>query len=320
MDAYLYATVVRKARFIAQILDNECPSRVSEDLDEKVLTFAEIQAIAAGDDDVKEHIQTTTALSELKMLKREYEYEIAKFKREAEALPKMIENRKEILEKVKVDKEPAAKIGDIVISSPDGRLIHEKINEYLHHKINQAFKQEDNVVEVGTIGGFNVSVIAERKVTEGTTTYHYREPQARFIIKGENEYFCEASASETANNVTRLSNFFERTILSCAGSLVEEIEKMSVNLKQAQEQMNAPFEYEEKMAALTARLNELDGLLSDVTEQKEVVYDPEDEPVTETAAEKTSREAIYEGTDYNDYQAVPEEPDDDAPITQRRGR
>jgi N12 class adenine-specific DNA methylase len=45
LDSYLYSTVTNKARFIAQILDNDCPARVCEDMDEKVLTYAEIHML-----------------------------------------------------------------------------------------------------------------------------------------------------------------------------------------------------------------------------------------------------------------------------------
>jgi hypothetical protein len=45
-----------------------------------VLTFAEIQAIAAGNPDIKERIDTTNKLAELNMLKREWNYEKAKMR------------------------------------------------------------------------------------------------------------------------------------------------------------------------------------------------------------------------------------------------
>lgn len=51
LDSYLYQTVTDKARFVAQLLDNKAPARVSEDCDEKVLTFGEIQAAAEGNPD-----------------------------------------------------------------------------------------------------------------------------------------------------------------------------------------------------------------------------------------------------------------------------
>ena len=55
LDSYLYQTVTDKARFIAQLLDDKCPARVSEDCDEKVLTFGEIQAAAEGNPDLRNY-------------------------------------------------------------------------------------------------------------------------------------------------------------------------------------------------------------------------------------------------------------------------
>jgi len=87
LDSYLYSVVTKKARFIAQILDNEIPARVSEDMDEKVLTYAEIQAIATGNPDIKKRIDTANSLAELTMLKREWGYEVGYMRSQIETFP-----------------------------------------------------------------------------------------------------------------------------------------------------------------------------------------------------------------------------------------
>ena len=69
LDSYLYQTVTDKARFIAQLLDDKCPARVSEDCDEKVLTFGEIQAAAEGNPDFKRRIELANEVAEITMLR-----------------------------------------------------------------------------------------------------------------------------------------------------------------------------------------------------------------------------------------------------------
>ena len=53
---YLYQIVTDKARFIAQLLDDETPARVSEDCDDKVLTYGEMQAAAEGNPNFRKRI------------------------------------------------------------------------------------------------------------------------------------------------------------------------------------------------------------------------------------------------------------------------
>ena len=90
LDSYLYQTVTAKARFIAQLLDDKAPARVSEDCDEKVLTFGEIQAAAEGNPDFRRRIELNNEVAELTMLHTEFLHETAAAIRKTETLPEQI--------------------------------------------------------------------------------------------------------------------------------------------------------------------------------------------------------------------------------------
>lgn len=47
-DAYMMGIITNKAKFINQIMTSKDPVRVSEDVDEMVLTYSQMQAIASG--------------------------------------------------------------------------------------------------------------------------------------------------------------------------------------------------------------------------------------------------------------------------------
>ncbi len=47
-DAYMMDIITNKAKFINQIMTSKDPVRVSEDVDEMVLTYSQMQAIASG--------------------------------------------------------------------------------------------------------------------------------------------------------------------------------------------------------------------------------------------------------------------------------
>ena len=53
-DAYMYQMLENKQRITAQIMTSKAPSRVIEDADTEVLSYAECKAIATGDSRIME--------------------------------------------------------------------------------------------------------------------------------------------------------------------------------------------------------------------------------------------------------------------------
>jgi SNF2 family DNA or RNA helicase len=53
-DSYLYQTLELKQKFVSQIITGKNPVRSCEDVDESVLSYAEIKALAAGNPKIKE--------------------------------------------------------------------------------------------------------------------------------------------------------------------------------------------------------------------------------------------------------------------------
>ena len=53
-DAYLYQTLENKQKFISQIMTSKSPVRSCDDVDEQVLSYAEVKALCAGDSRIKE--------------------------------------------------------------------------------------------------------------------------------------------------------------------------------------------------------------------------------------------------------------------------
>lgn len=103
-DAYMMGIITNKAKFINQILTSKSPARVSEDVDEMVLTYSEMQAIASGNPMIKEKIQLDNDVAMLKTLEAEHKKSIYKMQELAEkTLPKQITHYSELLAKSKSD-------------------------------------------------------------------------------------------------------------------------------------------------------------------------------------------------------------------------
>ena len=75
-DAYLYQLVEGKQKFISQIMTSRTPVRSAEDIDESVLNYAEIKALAVGNPHIIEKTQLEADISKLKIVKQSYWNEI----------------------------------------------------------------------------------------------------------------------------------------------------------------------------------------------------------------------------------------------------
>ncbi len=264
LDSYLYQTVLDKARFIAQLMDDKCPARVSADCDEKVLTFGELQAAAEGNPDFKKRIELANEITELKMLQTEYNRETADMQRKLEQLPETIERRKGSLENIKKDKAAAEKIGDLTVELSNGKTITDKkeINSYLLKMVQNSPTNTSEPGEKVRIGDFEISV---RGFDE-----------KEFFIEGNHTYTCNAGASENQDNYQRLANVFEKTIAKKETEYTAKIQNLSETLIQAEERVNIPFSREAELEDAIREYNELDENLSGLSEQKDDIVDAEE--------------------------------------------
>ncbi len=262
LDSYLYQTVTDKARFIAQLLDDQCPARMSEDCDEKVLTFGEIQAAAEGNPDFRRRIELSNEIAELKLLQSEFLRETGLARSRVENLPKVIAKRDAEVEAVQRDLQKAKQLGDISIWTPDGRTITDRkeMNTFLLRAVNEKLKNPEKEMQPFHIGDFSVSV----------TTFG---DDARFSISGEHPYSCAAGASESQDNVTRLSNYFEKGIAKTAVDLKQDMESMQMNLRQSEERVTMPFQHQAELESKEKEFAELEERLAGLSVQEDAVID-----------------------------------------------
>lgn len=68
-DAYLWQTLENKQKFISQIMTSKSPVRSCEEIDETALSYAEIKALCAGDERIKEKMDLDVDVARLKLMK-----------------------------------------------------------------------------------------------------------------------------------------------------------------------------------------------------------------------------------------------------------
>lgn len=107
-DAYLWQTLENKQKFISQIMTSKSPVRSCEDVDEQVLSYAEVKALCAGDDRIKEKMDLEVEVARLKMLKAEHQS--AQYRLEDRLLkvfPEQIKKKQELIQALEEDMETA---------------------------------------------------------------------------------------------------------------------------------------------------------------------------------------------------------------------
>ena len=72
-DAYLWQTIENKQRFISQIMTSKSPVRSCEDIDETALSYAEIKALCAGDERIKEKMDLDVDVARLRLMRASHQ-------------------------------------------------------------------------------------------------------------------------------------------------------------------------------------------------------------------------------------------------------
>jgi hypothetical protein len=278
---------------------------VSEDCDEKVLTFGEIQAAAEGNPDFRRRIELSNEIAELQMLENEFRRETGVARMKTETLPKLISEKKEMLAHVKNDVQSAAKIESVILHTADGRVMADRklMNSLLLQMVHAKQKNPHAPIQPVTVGGFRISVeiVAD-------------EP--RFTFKGEHHYSCAAGDTDKQDNVQRIANFIEKGFTKTAADLEADIAAKEMNLSQAQERMDMTFSHETELHDKIEELALLEQRLCGLSKQQDDILDPEEDanPIIETDGEKSERIAEFGVGDADDVKPYERRDDDDSMI------
>ena len=268
-DAYMMGIITNKAKFINQILTSKSPARVSEDVDEMVLTYSEIQAIASGNPMIKEKIQLDNDVAMLKTLEAEHKKSIYKMQELAEkTLPKQITHYSELLAKSKSDmsKYQEHQALNKEFEMTIGGVRYDK-RENAGEQIAVAMAKctaTGEPIELGTYRGFKITI--ERNPS--ANTFFELDTPCIAVLHGELTYSCDVATDNGVGNVRRIENLAGIQINQKLCSLEEQLEKANKDLSEAQQNMLKPFEHGQELAEKTKRLEYVNAQLSGNSQNK----------------------------------------------------
>ncbi|SFB66254.1 helicase-related protein [Ruminococcus albus] len=268
-DSYMMGIITNKAKFISQIMTSKDPVRVSEDVDEMVLTYSEMQAIASGNPMIKEKIQLDNDVATLKMLEAEYKKSLYRYQEQAErTLPQRIEQYSTYLEKASAD------IAQFSVNHPDGtafqieidgKVYSEATSEHVRDEAGEAL--EKAIIKVSTTGEsmrvgsyFGFDLLLEKN-PQNLTFFDQGAPCV-ISLCGSLKYTCDVNLENKQGNMRRIENLAANEIAKRIVQYKNDIEKAKANLAEAKENLTKPFDRADELAEKLARLDVVNEALS----------------------------------------------------------
>ena len=253
-DAYLWQTIENKQRFISQIMTSKSPVRSCEDIDETALSYAEIKALCAGDERIKEKMDLDVDVARLKLMRASHQSQ--QYKLEDNLLryfPEQIEAAKNAISGLETDMQTVA-------AHPhptDGFAGMEVKGDLLTDKDNagaallEAFKEAkgSEPVPVGSYRGFQTALTAEGFYMDCILT-----------LKGQMSHRVELG-KDARGNLTRIDNVLN-AIPARLNSQKVYLENLYAQMEAAKTELGKPFPQEEELRVKSARLAELNAELN----------------------------------------------------------
>lgn len=247
-DAYSWQLLETKQRFIAQLLTNSVTERSGTDLDDTVLSYAEVKALAIGNPLIRERVEVSNELSRLKLLRRRQEETASELRASLAAMPQRVANARMAAETTQMDAERYAAAKEP--NRSDRREMGAHIIEAL--AANEMRPEETFLFRYQ---GFDVMLPA-----------HMLPEQAGVWLCGCGRYYVDIGGSDLGAMV-RLDHMLDGLALR-AEALTKQADAMADRCHEMERALANPVSYDEEIETLTNRLERIDKKLG-VGEQNE---------------------------------------------------
>ena len=253
-DAYLWQTVENKQKFISQIMTSKSPVRSCEDIDEAALSYAEIKALCAGDERIREKMDLDVDVARLRLMKANHQSQ--QYRLEDNILrhfPAQIEENKGFLSGFEED----MKTLEAHPHPKDGFAGMEVKGDFLTDKDNagaailEAFKDAKGLepVPIGSYRGFAMSLTVENFGKDFILT-----------LKGRMSHRVELG-KDARGNLVRIDNALAQ-MPERYKTVQGRFENVQAQLATAKAELGKPFPQEAELKEKSARLAELNAELN----------------------------------------------------------
>ena len=279
-DAYLWQTVENKQKFISQIMTSKSPVRSCEDVDETALSYAEIKALCAGDERIKEKMDLDVDVARLKLMKASHQSQ--QFRLEDNLLrhfPEQIRQNESFVEGFTADMQTLAEhphpVDGFAGMEVKGDLLTDKDNAGA--AILEAFKDAKGMepVPIGSYRGFAMSLTVEDFGRDFILT-----------LKGKMNHRVTLG-KDARGNLTRIDNALN-AMPDRLQNVRNTLDALTAQMETAKAELGKPFPQEDELRTKSARLAELNAELN-IDDRTPMEQMAEDAPAVQSAkAERPS--------------------------------
>jgi N12 class adenine-specific DNA methylase len=252
-DAYSWQLLETKQRFITGLLSGSWDERSGADIEDTVLSYAEVKALAVGDPTVRERVETANTLSRLVTLRRKATETRLRLEKELRERPNRQRWQRELIGRAQAD---AARWAELVSRRPAAPARAEKLalaarRKALRERLFAAVS--DNVLSgkerfLMDYEGFRVLLPA-----------NMQKEKPYVWLEGQGRYYVELGDTELGGLI-RIDNFLEHF-----PAHIEKLREGLLSLREREAQIRRELagqeDYGERIEALSAKLRELDEKL-----------------------------------------------------------
>ena len=253
-DAYLWQTLENKQKFISQIMTSKSPVRACDDIDETALSYAEIKALCAGDERIKEKMDLDVDVARLKLMKANHQSQ--QYRLEDNLLryfPEQIEQSKGFIAGFEADMKTLAEnphpVDGFAGMTVRGDVLTDKENAGA--ALVDAFKEVKGLdpIPVGSYRGFQMSLTLEDFGRDYVLT-----------LKGQMTHRVTLG-KDPRGNLTRIDNALNGMADRLA-TVQSKLESLYSQMETAKTELCKPFPQEDELRVKSARLAELNIALN----------------------------------------------------------
>ena len=293
-DAYLWQMQESKQKFISQIMTTKSPARTCDELDETVLTFAEVKALAIGDNRIKEKLEAENERDRILIMKNAFKAEQSQLNRTVtEILPKQIESEKrhlsaatDDLQYLKIHAKPGFSVKLFDAEFTDKKEAGKKIA-----KLIEEFNVRD--VKKKKIGSYNGFVLNLCTSTSGLRNVFYLE------LKNPENNSVHTSFTVPKTKPLDIIDKLETTVteksLTLSKSLSESnLKLLEANLADCKSKLVDKFPQEEELQKVLEKIKLLDQGLAESEEQQRNTEAEENQDELAEELDTSSRDELID--------------------------
>ena len=272
-DAYVWQLLENKAGFIAQIARGQVTSREVDDVDNTVLTFSEIKALASGNPLIMQKIVMDAELARLSAIRASWQssqsgvrgsiHGIELKKADAEKsigvyLEAIGQRDAHTAEKFLIQLKPSID-ADVLESETDREAAGKKIRLLAAHAAMRIAMhlagrgRSGTFIEIGFYRGFAINVTA-------SNIDDVNQPIPQLFFRIGNEILLVSA--ETDIGVSRSMDIRLNSLEHMLEDAKDRIQVAEAKIKAAMTEMNRPWDHEQKLLELEAKVKSLDASLN----------------------------------------------------------